>query len=859
MALSPMMQQYNEMVQKYPDCIIFFRLGDFYEMFFEQAKLCSRELELTLTGKECGEEERAPMCGIPFHSVNPYISKMVEKGYKVAICEQIEDPKLAKGLVARDIVRIVTPGTVTENSILSEEKNNYVANVVISGKECALSYADISTGECFVTVSEDIDAIYKIIDELIKIEPKELVLDEDTVNNVSFYERYLKKVNIYISRYENLDDSKVKEKNILPQGLTPAEEKSLTNLLNYIFETQKDVVSQINNINKYYISKYMRLDKFTRRNLELTETIREKTKKGSLLWVLDNTNTAIGARQLRKWLENPLLDITEINERLQAVEVFKNNFILREDIQNLLKAVYDIERLSSKIAGGQSNARDLIALKMSIEVLPFLKQKLIQINSKDINSRYISKIIQNIDSLEDVYKIIDDSIIEDPPITIKEGGIIKSTYNEEIKELRSAKTEGKNWIMAFEAKEREETGIKGLKIGFNRVFGYYIEITKSNFSDIPEGRYIRKQTLIDKERFITQELKEIEDKILGCTEKLIEIEYGIFNDIRAEISKEITRIQKSAEMIGIIDSLCSFATIAEAQGYVKPEMTTDEVIEIKDGRHPIVEKQAKNEAFIPNDTYMSEKSKFHIITGPNMSGKSTYMRQIAIITYMAQIGSFVPACAAKIGIVDRIFTRVGASDDLAGGESTFMVEMMELAEILDNATEKSLIVLDEIGRGTSTYDGMAIAEATIEYICEKVNAKTLFATHYHELKELENKFEQVKNYSVEVKEKGEDVIFLRKIIEGPTDESYGIHVAKLAGVPNPLVTRAKTILKKLELENTKKNAKNNDVRVVTETMQVDMFNYKLAEVGRMLDKIAVDELSAKDALDVIYKLKDKMK
>lgn len=856
MALSPMMKQYLEIVERYPDCIIFFRLGDFYEMFFEQAKICSRELELTLTGKECGEEERAPMCGIPFHSVNPYIAKLVEKGYKVAICEQVEDPKQAKGLVKRDIVKIITPGTITENSILSEEKNNYISNVYMSGRECVLSYADISTGECFTTTTQDMDGIYKVIDELLKICPREIILEDNMLSNSILVEQYIKKNNVYVSRYQNIDEEKINEKNILPNNITIGQTHSLTLLLNYILDTQKDVVSQINKISKYDISSYMRLDKFTRRNLELTESIREKTKKGSLLWVLDNTVTAIGARQIRKWIENPLLDSKEINERLEAVSIFKDNLFAREDIIDLLKKVHDIERLISKVASNQANARELISLKNSIGILPELKKKVQELNQG--NSKYIQKIIENIDELQDVFNIIESAIIEDPPITIKEGGIIKSTYNPEIAELRNAKTEGKNWIMQLEAREREETGIKGLKIGFNRVFGYYIEITKSNYADIPEGRYIRKQTLADKERFITPELKEIEDKILGSTDKLIEIEYNIFNEIRSSIAKEIVRVQKTAQMIGIIDSLCSFAIVAEEQNYVKPEITISTELYIKDGRHPVVEKLSRENMFIPNDTYMENNNSFHIITGPNMAGKSTYMRQIAIICYMAQIGSFVPAQEARLGIVDRIFTRVGASDDLAGGESTFMVEMMELAEILNNATEKSLIILDEIGRGTSTYDGMAIAAATIEYVCEKIKAKTLFATHYHELQEWEDKYEGVKNYSVAVKEKGEEVIFLRKIIEGPTDESYGIYVAKLAGVPNGVVSKAKAILKQLEKENTAKNAAKNDVKVVTNSMQVDMFNYKLAEVGRILDKLVVDELTAKDALDVIYKLKDKL-
>lgn len=761
MTLSPVMQQYNEIVEKYPDCIIFFRLGDFYEMFFEQAKLCSRELELTLTGKECGMEERAPMCGIPYHSVNMYISKLVEKGYKVAICEQIEDPRFAKGLVARDVVKIITPGTVTESSILNQDKNNYIANIYCIGKECAISYADISTGECFVTSTDEIDSIYKVIDELIKISPKEIVLEDTMLNNALFIERYIKKSDTYVTRYIDEDEGKIEKKNILPQEIRLSEKKSLTLLVGYILDTQKDLVEQINNIKRYDLNKYMRLDKFTRRNLEIVESNREKTKKGSILWVLDNTVTSIGARQIRRWVENPLLDKKQIEERLDSVKIFKDNMFLREDILGLLRKVYDIERLSSKIVNASANARDLNSLKSSIGVLPEIKRKLIELNSN--NSEYLNKLIYNIDELDDIYNLIDSAIEQDPPITIKEGGIIKTTFDSEVNELRRAKTDGKSWIMRLEAEEREKTGIKGLKVGFNRVFGYYIEITKSNFSDIPEDRYIRKQTLIDKERFITPELKEIEEKILGSEEKLMDLEYGIFNKIREQISSQIIRIQKSAEVVGIIDSICSYAIVAEENNYIMPKINLTDDITIKEGRHPVVEKMMKDGVFIPNDTYMGENNKFHIITGPNMAGKSTYMRQIAVIIYMAQIGSFVPAKEAILPIVDRIFTRVGASDDLAQGESTFMVEMMELASIIDNATDKSLIILDEIGRGTSTYDGMAIAAATVEYICEKIKAKTLFATHYHELNELENKYSDVKNYSSEVKERGDDVIFIRKI------------------------------------------------------------------------------------------------
>ena len=859
MALSPMMQQYLDIREKYPETIILFRLGDFYEMFFDQAELCSRELELTLTGKECGLEERAPMCGIPFHAVEGYIVKLVDKGYKVGICEQVEDPKEAKGLVKRDVIKVITPGTITENTMLDEHKNNYIANIYMVGKQYALSYADISTGECFVTHADNLDGVYKIIDETLKIRPKELVLEDLILSDSEVVNRLVKKQEIYISRYINQDETLVNDMPMMAETFTLAERKSLTLLLNYIADTQKQVVSQLNKITAYDIEASMRLDVNTRRNLEITESNRERTKRGSILWVLDKTTTAIGARQIRKWVESPMLSKKNIDERLDAVESLKNDVFVREDIIELLKNVHDIERLASKMSNANTNARDLVALKNSFKVLPSLKATIARLLTGD-KHQYLSKIYDCIDELKDMCSLIDTAIVDDPPITIKEGGLIKKGYNAEVDEYRSASTEGKNWLMELEAKEREATGIKGLKVGFNRVFGYYIEITRSNYDQIPEDRYIRKQTLADKERFITPELKELENKILGSEEKLVDLEYKLFAEVREKVAREIVRIQKTAMAIGVIDSLCSFAKVAEDMNYVRPNITHDGVINIKEGRHPVVEKTIKGSEFIPNDTYIDSNARFHIITGPNMAGKSTYMRQVAVITYMAQIGSFVPATEASISIVDRIFTRVGASDDLAGGESTFMVEMTELSNILENATSNSLVILDEIGRGTSTYDGMAIAWATVEHIVdkEKVGAKTLFATHYHELNELEGTLEGVKNYSVAVKERGDDVIFLRKIVEGHADESYGIYVAKLAGVPNSVVNRAKKILNKLEEDTVTKKAKANTTKVIDSNNQINMFNFKLAEVGRMLDKLALDELSAKEALDVLYKLKEKM-
>ena len=859
MALSPMIQQYMDIREKYPDTIVLFRLGDFYEMFFDQAELCSRELELTLTGKDCGLEERAPMCGIPHHAVDTYIARLVEKGYKVGLCEQVEDPKEAKGLVKRDIVKIITPGTITENTLLDETKNNYIANIYTVGKEFAVSYSDISTGECFVTHSDSIDAVYKIIDEVVKIRPKELVLEDSILNDSEIAARLIKRHEIYVSRYLNLEEEMVNSMSIMEDKFTLAERKSLTLLLNYIADTQKAVIHQINKINVYNIEASMRLDANTRRNLEITESNKERTKKGSLLWVLDKTTTAIGARQLRRWIESPMLDKNAIDERLDAVEKIKNDVFAREDIVELLKNVHDIERLVSKMSSANTNARDLVALKNSFRVLPDLKRCISNL-VQDNKPQYIVKLYNSIDELQDMYSLIEQAIVDVPPITIKEGGVIKEGYSKEVDELKAASRDGKTWLMELEAREKELTGIKGLKIGFNRVFGYYIEITKSNFKDIPEDRYIRKQTLVDKERFITPELKELENKILGSEEKQVGLEYKLFTEVREAVNREIVRIQKTAAAVGVIDSLCSFAKVAEDMNYVRPTITTDGVIRITDGRHPVVEKTLKGTSFIPNDTYIDNENRFHIITGPNMAGKSTYMRQVAVITYMAQLGCFVPASEASIGIVDRIFTRVGASDDLAGGESTFMVEMTELSNILENATRNSLVILDEIGRGTSTYDGMAIAWSTVEHIAdkEKIGAKTLFATHYHELNGLEEQLEGVKNYSVAVKEKGDDVIFLRKIIEGPADESYGIYVAKLAGVPNAVVNRAKKILNKLEQESQSKKVKDNTTKVIDDNLQVNLFNYKLAEVGRMLDKTNPDELTAKEALDALYKLKEKM-
>ena len=865
MAITPMMQMYLDTKEKYKDCILFYRLGDFYEMFFEDAKTCSKELELTLTGKDCGLEERAPMCGIPHHAVNTYIPKLVEKGYKVAICEQLEDPKYAKGIVKRDVVKIITPGTITELTMLDDKKNNYIASLNATKDSCAISFCDISTGEFFVSSLTGIDINTKIKNEIARINPSEIVVSANSKYNELIIKDISKIFNIYISKYSNLEENKLFKDIINKSNINISDLESLSCniLLNYIEETQKSNINQINNIKKYEIEKYMQLDITTRKNLEILEANREKTKKGSLLWVLDETVTAMGGRQLRHWIEAPLLDIVEIKKRQDVVEILVNNNLLRDDIQDVLKTVYDIERIISKVVTSNVNARELLSLKNSLENLPTLKNVLGKIVNETKNV-YFYELYQKLDTLEDIYSLIENSIADDAKITIKEGGIIKDGFDEQVDVYRKASTQGQDWLMELEAKEKERTGIKGkwLRVGYNRVFGYFIEVTNSYKNMVPEDRYIRKQTLAGAERYITEELKEIEDKILGAKDKLVDIEYEIFCKIRDKIASQVIRVQNTASVVATLDVLCSFATVAINNRYVKPEITTDGNIDIKNGRHAVVEKALKNDEFIPNDVYMNNDSdRFLIITGPNMAGKSTYMRQVAIITYMAQLGSFVPADSAKVSIVDRIFTRIGASDDLAMGQSTFMVEMQELSNILENATKNSLIILDEIGRGTSTYDGLAIAWATVEYVAdkEKIGAKTLFATHYHELIELEGKVEGVKNYSVDVNEKGDDVIFLRKITPGGADESYGIYVAKLAGIKKSVIQRSKQILKELEnVDLAKKTIQEKKKKITTEEIQVDMFNYKMDEITRILEKTDLDEITPKDALEVLYRLKEKL-
>ncbi len=791
---TPMMEQYLKIKEEYKNCLLFFRLGDFYELFFDDAIIASKELEIALTGKSCGTEERAPMCGVPFHSADTYISKLIEKGYKVAICEQTEDPKKTKTLVKREVIRVVTPGTVLDSNVLEESKNNYIA-CIFEGKGFGFSVCDISTGE-FLTTEFALEDETKVIDEIAKYSPSEIICNDKLHISSDISNIFDLKLNVYYEWAFKYQEAHInlcnhfKTLNLKGFGIDDCENCvcSAGALLNYLTDTQKSNLSNIYGIKKYSSEAFMFLDLSSRKNLELTANARDGGKKGSLLWVLDKTKTSMGARLLRKWLEQPLLNKNEIERRLESVEMFKNNVLEREELKELLNTIYDIERIMSKIAYKTANAKDLISLKNSLMYLPDLHKTL-----NNFPSEIIRDIIDVFDPLEDIYSLLFSSIKEDAPFTLREGNIIKEGYNSEIDKLRSAKEKGSGWILELETKERDLTGIKNLKIKYNKVFGYYIEVTNSNASLVPE-RYIRKQTLSNCERYITPELKEIEDTVLGADEKAIELEYSLFCDIREKVSSQIKRIQKTAKFIAEIDVLQSLGEVAYTNDYVKPEISENGKIEIVNGKHPVVELTGK-ETFIPNDTTLNTTDKrLSIITGPNMAGKSTYMRQVALLVVMAQIGSFIPANFASIGICDRIFTRVGASDDLATGQSTFMVEMSEVANILNNATKKSLLILDEIGRGTSTYDGLSIAWAVLENIALKIGARTLFATHYHELTNLENKIDGVKNYCVSVQEKGDDVVFLRKIVRGGADKSYGIHVAKLAGIPKSVIERSEEIL-----------------------------------------------------------------
>lgn len=863
---SPMMQQYLETKSKYDDCILFYRLGDFYEMFFDDAITASKELEITLTGRDCGQAERAPMAGIPFHAADMYISRLITKGYKVAICEQLEDPKTTKGMVKRDVIRVVTPGTLIETNMLDEKKNNYIMSIYKNGLFFGLAVCDVSTGDFYATEIKETNNFSRLLDEIARYSPAEIIVNNMMFSSNEEIDKIKERFQSYISKISDekfIDESSQIEKNYKIIDTNNEEIKNLENrglalnaiseLVYYFNETQKTKLEHVNKIQIYNTTKYMCLDINARRNLEITERMRDKSKRGTLLWVLDKTCTSMGGRNLRRWLNNPLIDIKEINDRLDAVEELKENMMLKGEIIESLKKVYDIERLIGKISYGNANARDMISLKNSIQQLPDIKRLL-----SNTKCHLLKELYNGLDELMDIYELINQAIVEEPPISVKEGGLIKLGYNEEIDKLKSATTDGKKWLVELELKEKEATGIKNLKVGFNKVFGYFIEVTKSNLNQVPD-RYIRKQTLANGERYITEELKEIEETILGAEDKLINLEYNVFQEIRSKLEQQIERIQSTADVISKLDVLTSFATVAEDMDYVKPIVDGEGIIEIKDGRHPVIEKMLPSGSFVQNDTYLDEDNdRLSIITGPNMAGKSTYMRQVALITLMAQVGSFVPASYAKIGVVDKIFTRVGASDDLSMGQSTFMVEMMEVATILKEATSNSLVILDEIGRGTSTYDGLSIAWAVASHIAdkEKCGAKTLFATHYHELTKLADEIEGVKNYSVAVKEKGEDIIFLRKIVEGGTDESYGIHVAKIAGVPQNVVKKANEVLKSLERKSALGNKAIEKENKKVATGQLDMYNYKLAEIAHQIDKINVNELTPIEALNILVKLKE---
>ena len=876
-SLSPMMVHYCQTKCAYKDSILFYRLGDFYEMFFEDAKTVSRELELTLTGKDCGLSERAPMCGIPYHAAETYINRLIDKGYKVAICEQVEDPKTAKGIVKREVTRVVTPGTNLNMQELDEGKNNYLMAIVCVGDHFGVSTADITTGDCYVT---EIDEERKLWDEINKFLPAEIICNDAFLVSGVDVDDLRNRLHISVFALESwyFGDDLCKQtllehfKISSLEGLGLADYDSgviaAGSLFRYLLDTQKNTMEHMNKIIPYTTDRYMVIDSSSRRNLELVETLREKQKRGSLLWVLDKTKTAMGARMLRSFVEQPLIDADAINERLDAVTELNMQAMLREEIREYLNPVYDLERLVSRISYRSANPRDLLAFKMSLEMIPHIKNLL-----ANFTSPLLVRINEQMDGLEDLYTLLEASITEDPPLAVKEGGIIREGYNEQVDTYRNSKTQGKSWLAQLEAEEKEKTGIRNLKIKYNKVFGYYLEVTNSFKNLVPEY-YTRKQTLTNAERYITPKLKELEDMILGAEDKLFALEYDLFCQVREELAAQIPRIQETAKAIAQLDVYASLSVVAQRNNYVRPTVNTKGVIDIKNGRHPVVEKMINNDMFIANDTYLDNGSKrVSVITGPNMAGKSTYMRQTALIVLMAQIGSFVPAEKAKIGVVDRIFTRVGASDDLASGQSTFMVEMTEVANILRNATAKSLLILDEIGRGTSTFDGLSIAWAVIEHISNTklLGAKTLFATHYHELTELEGKIPGVNNYCIAVKERGDDIVFLRKIVKGGADKSYGIQVAKLAGVPDSVLDRAKELVDELvhtDITSTFKDLAENSRKTKPKAVhydEVDLEQISLfdtvqdQDIIEELKNLDITMLTPMDAMNTLYRLQNKLK
>ena len=877
-ALTPMMQQYMAIKEQYKDCILFYRLGDFYEMFYDDALTASRELEITLTGKNCGQEERAPMCGVPYHAVDVYLNKLVAKGYKVAICEQAEDPKQAKGIVKREVIRIVTPGTNLSQQALDEGRNNYLMCLVYDNNQFGLAITDISTGDFYTT---EVATLKELYDEIHRFSPSEIICNDSFYMSGASLDDFKDRLHVSVSTLDTwyMDEAvsvqKIKEHfkvaSLDGLGLTdfPSGTLAVGALLLYLYETQKNTLDNLTKITPYRSGGYMIIDSATNRNLELIETLREKQKKGSLLWVLDKTKTAMGARLMRNWIEQPLIEKKKITARQDAVEELYNDMITREEIREYLNAVYDLERLVTRISYRTANPRDLIAFKTSLGMIPPVKQLLSQAKSAELK-----EIDERMDCLEDIYDLIEKSIQDEPPIMIREGGMIKEGYNEDVDKFRLSRTEGKTWLAELEAREKEKTGIKNLRVRYNKVFGYYLEVTNSYKELVPED-WTRKQTLANAERYITPELKELEDMILGAEDKLAALEYDLYCEVRDSIGEQVVRIQETAKAIAHLDVLASLACVAQSNDYVRPSINTKGVIDIQGGRHPVVEKMNNNQMFIDNDTYLDNKNhRISIITGPNMAGKSTYMRQSALIVLMAQIGSFVPAKSANIGIVDRIFTRVGASDDLASGQSTFMVEMTEVANILRNATSRSLLILDEIGRGTSTFDGLSIAWAVVEHISNPklLGAKTLFATHYHELTELEGKLDSVNNYCIAVREQGDDIIFLRKIIRGGADKSYGIQVARLAGVPDSVIDRAKEISSWLEKTDVTDKAKNLQVRtsakkkeVVREAVpaekQMSLFDIYPADhpVLKELAGLDVSNMTPIQALNTLYELQKRLK
>ena len=877
-ALTPMMQQYMAIKEQYKDCILFYRLGDFYEMFYDDALTASRELEITLTGKNCGQEERAPMCGVPYHAVDVYLNKLVAKGYKVAICEQAEDPKQAKGIVKREVIRIVTPGTNLSQQALDEGRNNYLMCLVYDNNQFGLAITDISTGDFYTT---EVATLKELYDEIHRFSPSEIICNDSFYMSGASLDDFKDRLHVSVSTLDTwyMDEAvsvqKIKEHfkvaSLDGLGLTdfPSGTLAVGALLLYLYETQKNTLDNLTKITPYRSGGYMIIDSATNRNLELIETLREKQKKGSLLWVLDKTKTAMGARLMRNWIEQPLIEKKKIIARQDAVEELYNDMITREEIREYLNAVYDLERLVTRISYRTANPRDLIAFKTSLGMIPPVKQLLSQAKSAELK-----EIDERMDCLEDIYDLIEKSIQDEPPIMIREGGMIKEGYNEDVDKFRLSRTEGKTWLAELEAREKEKTGIKNLRVRYNKVFGYYLEVTNSYKELVPED-WTRKQTLANAERYITPELKELEDMILGAEDKLAALEYDLYCEVRDSIGEQVVRIQETAKAIAHLDVLASLACVAQSNDYVRPSINTKGVIDIQGGRHPVVEKMNNNQMFIDNDTYLDNKNhRISIITGPNMAGKSTYMRQSALIVLMAQIGSFVPAKSANIGSVDRIFTRVGASDDLASGQSTFMVEMTEVANILRNATSRSLLILDEIGRGTSTFDGLSIAWAVVEHISNPklLGAKTLFATHYHELTELEGKLDSVNNYCIAVREQGDDIIFLRKIIRGGADKSYGIQVARLAGVPDSVIDRAKEISSWLEETDVTDKAKNLQVRtsakkkeVVREAVpaekQMSLFDIYPADhpVLKELAGLDVSNMTPIQALNTLYELQKRLK